>query len=106
MIKEHTVQKDCGMNVAKEYQSGCRWDAVAQNLTWGSGPTAEPIVEIDDFGAPSPEDRRMETLLMMWSCSQDCWHSFPEMKCLNSYLKMTFRAWKDLKPAGVILHIS
>lgn len=21
MIKEHTVQKDCGMNVAKEYQS-------------------------------------------------------------------------------------
>ena len=24
----------------------------------GSGPTAEPIVEIDDFGAPSAEESR------------------------------------------------
>ena len=49
----------------------------------GSGPTAEPILEVDDFGAPSPEDRRMERLL--WD-----FVSFPEMK----RLKLPEPTWK------------
>jgi len=46
------------LEVEASLEEGRRHVAPLETITLSSGPTAEPIVEIDDFGAPSPEDQR------------------------------------------------
>jgi len=45
------------LEVEASLEEGRRHVAPLATITLSSGPTAEPIVEIDDFGAPSAEDQ-------------------------------------------------